>query len=169
MSQAHRPTWNPTQGRETKAGSQQISKLSLASHTKLKFRQSGQGSSSDVARRDLRAELVAAERVAQEKKRKSAGLPPSPGMNGALRIENGNGHGVDQNQDGEEDEETRKRRKLLEDAAELDRDDSDEEEGTSGIEKGKGKAVNGDTDAEDDDDDELVSMQMWDFKLMMLQ
>ena len=144
MSQAHRPTWNPTQGRETKAGSQQISKLSLASHTKLKFRQPGQGSSSDVSRRDLRAELLAAERVAQEKKRKAAGLPPLPGLNGALRIENGNGNALDG--EVEEDEETRKRRKVLEEAAELDKDDSDDDdEKTNGMNKGKSKAlVNGD-------------------------
>ena len=135
MSQAHRPTWNPTQGRETKAGSQQISKLSLASHTKLKFRQPGQGSTSDVARRDLRAELAAAERVADEKKRKAAGLPMLPGMDGALRIENGNGHG--KQVDDVEDEEVRKRRRVLEEAAELDKDDSDDEAPANGMDKGE--------------------------------
>ena len=157
MSQAHRPTWNPTQGRETKAGSHQISKLSLASHTKLKFRQPGQGSSSDVARRDLRGELAAAERVAQEKKRKAAGLPALSGANGALRIENGDG---DMQVDGLGDEEASKRRRVLEEAAELDRDDSEDEEekrvnkGENGVDKGKGRAVDGNGDADGDDDDE---------------
>lgn len=152
MSQAHRPTWNPTQGRETKAGSQQISKLSLAAHTKLKFRQPGQTTSSDVARRDLRAELAEAERIANEKKRKAKGLPPLPGMNGALRIE-GSGAG----EEAGEEEERAKRRKVLEEALEADKDDdSDDDEAEAGENrnregggKGKGKAVD-----DDDDDDE---------------
>jgi len=159
MSQAHRPTWNPTQGRETKAGSRQISKLSLASHTKLKFRQPGQGSSSDVQKRDLRVELAVAERVAQEKRRKAAGLPPLPGMNGALRIENGNGHSGENGVGGESgdgDEEARKRRRVLEETADLDKDDSYSE--ADGGDKGKGKAVTGDgavqADDDADDDDE---------------
>jgi protein CWC15 len=167
MSQAHRPTWNPTQGRETKAGSQQISKLSLASHTKLKFRQPGQTSSGDLARRDLKAELAAAERVATDKKRKAAGLPPLPPVAGSsLRIEGAGANGeTETEKESEEDEEARKRRKILEEAAELDRDDSDEEEEDkveSKVDKGKGKAVNGDEnedeeedeDEDDDDDDE---------------
>jgi protein CWC15 len=148
MSQAHRPTWNPTQGRETKAGSQQISKLSLASHTKLKFRQPGQTSTSDVARRDLKAELIAAERAANERKRKAAGLALLPEAESerenVLLIEG-------------EDDEARKRRKVLEEVAGLDRDDSDgEEEGGEGKGKGKGKGKadeEDEDDAEDDDDE----------------
>ncbi|KAL1405841.1 complexed with cef1p [Vanrija albida] len=144
MSQAHRPTWNPTMGKETKAGSQQISKLSLASHTKLKFRQPGQVTTSDVARRDLRAELAAAERAAQDKKRKAAGLPPLPPLAGAAAIENGES----------EDEERAKRRRILEEAAELDADDSDEEEEDGDKGKGKAPAVGEDDDDDDDDDDD---------------
>ncbi|TXT08837.1 hypothetical protein VHUM_02965 [Vanrija humicola] len=142
MSQAHRPTWNPTMGKETKAGSQQISKLSLASHTKLKFRQPGQVTASDVARRDLRAELAAAERAAQDKKRKAAGLPPLPPLAGAptAAIENGN----------DEDEERAKRRRILEEAAELDADDSDDDD----EEEEKGEKEEDDDDDEDDSDDD---------------
>ncbi|OCF35014.1 protein CWC15 [Kwoniella heveanensis BCC8398] len=154
MSQAHRPTWNPTQGRETKAGSQQVSKLALASHTKLKFRQPGQTNAGDVARRDLKAELAAAERAALDKKRKAQGLPPLPPAEGALRLTNGNGAG-----EGEEDEAAAKRRKILEEAAELDKDDEsdgEDEKRDGPVNKGKGKAVANDDDddeAEDDDDD----------------
>ncbi|WVQ84957.1 hypothetical protein IAT38_007121 [Cryptococcus sp. DSM 104549] len=145
MSQAHRPTWNPTQGRETKSGSQQISKLSLASHTKLKFRQPGQTNTSDVLRRDLKAELAAAERVALEKKRKAAGLPALAPVEGVLRIEAGKE---------EEDEAAAKRRKVLEETAEMDKDDeSDSEEEAVKVDKGKGKAVDEDEDDDDDDDD----------------
>ncbi len=126
-------------GRESKAGSQQVAKLALASHTKLKFRQPGQTTASDVARRDLRAELAAAERVAQDKKRKAAGLPPLPTSSVAGAIENGS-----------EDEAAAKRRKILEEAAELDRDDSDsddsDEEEENGGDKGKGKDVEEDSD-----------------------
>ena len=148
MSQAHRPTWNPKQGQESKAGSQQISKLSLASHTKLKFRQPGQDSSSEVARKDLRAELLVAERIAQEKKRKAAGLPPLPEIKGALRIEYAGGKVVGE---GDGDEEVRKRRKILEEAAELDRDDSDDDE-ADGVDKGKGKVAQNGGDEDDDDE-----------------
>ena len=146
MSQAHRPTWNPTLGRETKAGSQQISKLSLAQHTKLKFRQPGQNNSGDILRRDLKAELAVAERAANEKKRKAAGLPPLETISSDLRLENGAAEG------GEEDEAV-KRRKVLEEALEMDKDDSDDED--EGRDKGKGKAVDGEAAAgEDDDEDE---------------
>ncbi|BEI79625.1 hypothetical protein CcaverHIS002_0101540 [Cutaneotrichosporon cavernicola] len=127
MSQAHRPTWNPTMGRESKAGTQQVAKLALASHTKLKFRQPGQTTSSDVARRDLRAELAAAERVADDKKRKAAGLPPL-------------------------DEAAAKRRKVLQEAAELDRDDSSDEDDEDG-EKDEDDEGDSDDDSDSDDDD----------------
>lgn len=154
MSQAHRPTWNPAQGRETKAGSQQISKLSLAAHTKLKFRQPGQTNTSDVARRDLKAELLAAERAALDKKRKAEGLPPLAPLgsqqDGQLRIEGA--------RDGEEDEAAAKRRKILEEAAEMDKDDESESEEEEGESKGKGKAED---DEDEDDDDEWVFMILY--------
>ncbi|WVF68737.1 hypothetical protein IAT40_003509 [Kwoniella sp. CBS 6097] len=153
MSQAHRPTWNPTQGRETKAGSQQVSKLSLASHTKLKFRQPGQTNSGDVARRDLKAELAIAERNALDKKRKAQGLPPLPPIEGALRIT-----ATAANGDGQVDEEAAaaaKRRKVLEEAAEMDKDDESDDENAGGHkDKGKGKAAANDDDDDDDEEDD---------------
>lgn len=157
MSQAHRPTWNPAQGRETKAGSRQIAKLSLPSYTKLKFRQPGQTSTSEVLKRDLRAELAEAERKAAEKKRKAQGLSDfETAQNGSLRITNeqetGNGDG--------DDEEAVKRRKVLEEAADLDKDDDDDDDegggakNGAGVDKGKGRAVAVDEDADEDDDDD---------------
>jgi protein CWC15 len=151
MSQAHRPTWNPTQGRETKAGSRQVSKLSLPQYTKLKFRQPGQTSTSEVLKRDLKAELAEAERKAIEKKRKAAGLPDFEVANdGALRIE------------GEAQEDGKKRRVDGDAAEELnldeDKDDESDDEGAKngGVDKGKGKAVevNQDKDEDEDEDDE---------------
>ncbi|KAK4686145.1 protein CWC15, partial [Tremellales sp. Uapishka_1] len=144
MSQAHRPTWNPAMGRETKAGSQQVSKLQLPSHTKLKFRQPGQTSIKEVQRRDLRAELIEAERIASEKKRRAAGLPALAPVSNGLRIENG-------------EEESSKRRKV-EEELDLDKDDEEEGEGeANGVDKGKGKAVDQDADEEDDDDSDSDS------------
>jgi protein CWC15 len=146
MSQAHRPTWNPTQGRETKAGSRQVSKLSLPQYTKLKFRQPGQTSTSEVLKRDLKAELAEAERKAAEKKRKAAGLPDyETANNGALRIEGGD----------------EKKMKLDEDVEQVDldedKDDESDEEGAGAgdrVDKGKGKAVDLDQDEDEDDEDD---------------
>ncbi|KAK1925679.1 Pre-mRNA-splicing factor Cwf15/Cwc15 [Papiliotrema laurentii] len=149
MSQAHRPTWNPTLGRETKVGSQQVAKLSLAAHTKLKFRQPGQNNAGDIVRRDLKAELAAAERAAAEKKRKAAGLPPLPVVDGSLRIENGSGAAGED----EEDAAAAKRRKVLEEALEMDKDDSDDED-EAPVDKGKGKALDQDADEDEDEDED---------------
>lgn len=38
MSTAHRPTWDPAQGKDIKTGSRQFSARDMASQTKLKFR-----------------------------------------------------------------------------------------------------------------------------------
>lgn len=81
-----------------------------------------------------------------DKKRKAEGLPPLAPLesqrDGQLRIE-----GV---RDGEEDEAAAKRRKILEEAAEMDKDDESE----SDEEEGKGKAENDEDEDDDDDDDE---------------
>lgn len=151
-------------GRETKSGSQQVSKLALAAHTKLKFRQPGQTSRNDLAVRDLRAELLAAERAAVDKKRKAAGLPPLPVNSSSLRLENGDRSFSGEN-NGEDDKEGEneviKRRRILEEVGDLDKDDEEDEVdggvgGTSGKldgDKGKGKAATVD-EGEDDDEDE---------------
>lgn len=134
---------DPAQGREIKGGSRQFSNKDLAAHTKLKFRQPGQTSSSDIARVDLRAQLLVAERAAVDKKRKAQGLPALPPLvlpgQEVRAIEGGVGGE-------EEDEESRKRRKVLEEAVALDRDDDDDDdddeaEGSFKRDKGKGKAV----------------------------
>ena len=145
----HRPTWNPTQGRETKSGSRQVSKLAAAAHTKLKFRQPGQTNQGDVQRRDLKAELAAAERVAEDKKRKAAGLPPLPPLptaGSSLQI---------QDTPAEDEGDRAKRRKLLEEALEADKDDDSDSESEEEKEDGNEKADNDDDD-DDEDSDEYV-------------
>lgn len=135
MSTAHRPTWDPAQAKDVKGGSRQFSVRDMAAHTKLKFRQPGQTSVDEVKKRDLRAELLAAEAEAKEKKRKAEGKPP-------LAVENGSAA----------DDEANKRRKLLQEALEMDKDEDEDEEKHS--EKGEKDGQDEDDDDEDDDDDD---------------
>jgi len=134
MSTAHRPTWDPAQAKDTKSGSRQYSARDVPSQTKLKFRQPGQSSSSDVLRKDLRAELLAAEAEARDKKRKAEGKPIE-GPSSSMAIED--------SKEGVVDDEANKRRKVLQDALELDKDDEDDED----------KDDDDDSDEEQDEDD----------------
>ncbi|KAH6910410.1 Cwf15/Cwc15 cell cycle control protein [Coprinopsis sp. MPI-PUGE-AT-0042] len=170
MSTAHRPTWDPAQAKDSKAGSRQFSVRDMAAHTKLKFRQVGQTSASEVSKRDLRAELLAAEREAVNKKRKAEGKPPLPELEASKPVGAITNGGSSIAEGGAEaGEESNKRRKLLQEALELDKDDDDEESGSEGegkekkADKGKGKAKDEDqnmseeeedSDEDDDDDDE---------------
>ncbi|CCM03947.1 uncharacterized protein FIBRA_06100 [Fibroporia radiculosa] len=140
MSTAHRPTWDPAQAKDVKGGSRQFSVRDMAAHTKLKFRQPGQTAVNEVARRDLRAELLVAEQEARERKRKAEGKP-------ALAVENGRN---------DEGEDANKRRKLLQEALALDRDDDEDEDAGEKAEKDSRGGKGGDDDAanEDDDDDD---------------
>ncbi|KAL1759844.1 Pre-mRNA-splicing factor Cwf15/Cwc15 [Schizophyllum commune] len=142
MSTAHRPTWDPAQAKDVKGVSRQFSVRDMASHTKLKFRQAGQTSQDEVKKRDLRAELFAAELEAKNKKRKAEGKPP-------LAIESGTSESG-------QDEESNKRRKLLQEALEADKDsDDEEEEGEEGEKKSKaGDAEEDEEDDSDEDEDE---------------
>jgi len=146
MSTAHRPTWDPAQAKDVKGGSRQFSVRDMAAHTKLKFRQPGQTSTSEVSKRDLRAELLAAEAEAKEKKRKADGRP-------APAIENGSAAPAD--------EEANKRRKLLQEALEMDKDDDENEDGSeSGEQKGEEKVGSDDDDEDEDEDDEDESAEL---------
>ncbi|KLO09716.1 Cwf15/Cwc15 cell cycle control protein [Schizopora paradoxa] len=153
MSTAHRPTWDPAQAKEVKGGSRQFSVRDMASHTKLKFRQHGQTSTAEVSKRDLRAELLAAEEEARERKRKAEGKPSS-----SLAIESA---------PEQADDEANKRRKMLQQALELDKDDDDDEDededekkngsgegGSKGKEDGSGDEDKDDDDDEDDEDED---------------
>ena len=75
MTTAHRATYNPAKG-GTARGEGDLGKLSkqyssrdLPSHTKLKYRQSGQNAPDEISRRDLRRELEDRERTARSEKR----------------------------------------------------------------------------------------------------
>ncbi|KAF5375507.1 hypothetical protein D9615_009183 [Tricholomella constricta] len=136
MSTAHRPTWDPAQAKDVKGGSRQFSVRDMAAHTKLKFRQQGQTSTDEVKKRDLRAELLAAEQEAKNKKRKAEGKPPLPVEGGPA------------------DDEANKRRKLLQEALDMDKDDDDDEEDDKKADKDEeGGSDEDDSDEEDDEDD----------------
>jgi len=163
MSTAHRPTWDPAQAREVKGGSRQYSVRDMAAHTKLKFRQPGQTSVSEVKKVNLRAELLVAEAEARAKKRKAAGLPVEDVSPVVPMIE---------------DEESNKRRKVLQDALEMDKDADSDEDDDADADDSKGGEANGDhtksgengndvgddnnededEDEDDDDEDETAEL-----------
>ncbi|TCD64779.1 hypothetical protein EIP91_003639 [Steccherinum ochraceum] len=147
MSTAHRPTWDPAQAKDVKGGSRQFSVRDMAAHTKLKFRQAGQTSAAEVSKLDLRAELLAAEAEARDKKRKAEGKPP-------LAVENGSAAPAGEVTG---DEESNKRRKLLQEALELDKDDDDDEEEEDN-EKKDDKDEDEDDDDEDDEEDDTAEL-----------
>ena len=61
MTTAHRPTFDPARGKDAQRGPAYHQRL-LPAHKALKFRQATQGTTSEHATRDLRAELLRAER-----------------------------------------------------------------------------------------------------------
>eukprot|EP00239_Pterosperma_sp_CCMP1384_P004594 CAMPEP_0197849810 /NCGR_PEP_ID=MMETSP1438-20131217/13290_1 /TAXON_ID=1461541 /ORGANISM="Pterosperma sp., Strain CCMP1384" /LENGTH=233 /DNA_ID=CAMNT_0043462659 /DNA_START=180 /DNA_END=881 /DNA_ORIENTATION=- len=74
MTTAHRPTWAPAKGKEEEGGyrmfgaSKQYSSRDAPSHTKLKERADGQGSTRDLKARDLKEELEERESKHQKKR-----------------------------------------------------------------------------------------------------
>ena len=89
------------------------------------YRQPGQTSTADVKKRDLRAELLAAEAKARNKKRKAEGKPLlEEDVRMAAPIE----EAPKEVTPAVEDDEANKRRKLLQEALEMDKDDDEDDE-----------------------------------------
>ncbi|KAI0266071.1 Pre-mRNA-splicing factor Cwf15/Cwc15 [Gloeopeniophorella convolvens] len=106
----------------------------IIAHTKLKFWQPGQTSVDKVQKRNLCAELLAAEAEARAKKRKATGLPVEGEAAPLAAIEDGEANTL---------------RNVLQDAPEMDKDaDSGEEE------EAEGSKGDGDEDGKGDDDDD---------------
>jgi len=121
----------------------------MAAHTKLKFRQPGQTSTDEVKKRDLRAELLAAEAEARNKKRKAQGKPPlEEDVRKAVAIEAAN-DGTPAAEDGE----ANKRRKLLQEALEMDKDDEAEDE-----DEEKNTEDGDESDEESEEEDDTVEL-----------
>ncbi|KAI5477775.1 Cwf15/Cwc15 cell cycle control protein, partial [Pseudohyphozyma bogoriensis] len=134
MSSAHRPTWEPAQGKDSRANSRIVSAKDLASHTRLKFRQAGQGSTAEISRRDLKMELLEAERQARIKRGVEVADEPAKPV------------GLITGAEGQ--------KRILVDVVGLDADDSDDEEDEDKADKGKGKAkaVESEDDSEEEED-----------------
>ena len=88
MTTAARPPFEPARGGRGKgegdlsAMSKQYSSRDLPSHTKLKHRQSGQGTAEETRERDFRKELEEKEKVAKEKK--TGAIVREPGESGCF-------------------------------------------------------------------------------------
>ncbi|KAL1305929.1 hypothetical protein AAFC00_004071 [Neodothiora populina] len=178
MTTAHRPTFDPARGKDAQRGPAYHQRL-LPAHKTLKFRQATQGTTAENAGRDLRAELLRAERRHYAKKE---GREPSPeeedddattlaiegfvktqhdgadvarGIKRPLETEAGNGAEAGE---GEEDYET-KRRRVLEQTRVI---DAESDSGASGSDKDdddEDDDSDEDSDDDDDDDEELNLMR----------
>ncbi|KAI4726438.1 Cwf15/Cwc15 cell cycle control protein [Aureobasidium sp. EXF-10728] len=161
MTTAHRPTFDPARGKDSLRGPGYHQRL-LPAHKTLKFRQATQGTTDEHSARDLRAELLRAERrhfakkegreLSPEEEEQSAPQlaleqASSDGKNLKRNLEDGAGGEA---QDGEQDEEDyeAKRRRVLEETRDVDADSDDASEEDSDS-----------SDDEDDDDDEAELMR----------
>ncbi|KAK3995975.1 Pre-mRNA-splicing factor Cwf15/Cwc15 [Cladorrhinum sp. PSN332] len=156
MTTAHRPTFDPARGKEALRGPAYHQRL-LPAYTQLKFRQPGQGGDGDdnySSRRDLRAELEAAEQ-AHFAKVKGIPLPSDSEPNNSnsssskrpLQIDSGN----PDNNDEEEDQEA-KRRRILQETRDIDAD-------SSGPDGSSSDSENDSDDDDSDSDDEDAELQ----------
>lgn len=143
MTTAHRPTFDPAQGKEALRGPAYHQRL-LPAYTQLKFRQPGQGGDADADEpRDLRAELLAAE-AAHFAKKNGTPLPPvggddSEGVTAKRPMEITSG---------EEEDSDAKRRRILEETRDIDADSEEDDDDDDS-----------DDSSDDDSDDEEAELQ----------
>lgn len=115
MTTAARPTFDPARGgtgrseNDLGALSKQYSSRDLPGHTKLKYRQDGQNSATDVKNRDFRRELEDRERQSRDKRdrgRGESGNASSSSNTKRLRIEQAPASNIDADDpvDDEDDE-----------------------------------------------------------------
>ncbi|CEL01052.1 Putative Cwf15/Cwc15 cell cycle control family protein [Aspergillus calidoustus] len=140
MTTAHRPTFDPAQGKEALRGPAYHQRL-LPAHKHLKTRQLGQGTEGESHQRDLRAELLQAEAAHFAKKR---GIPvdetTSESATPKRQLEGpSNGNAEIDEEDGEA-----KRRRILEETRDIDADSDGSEEESS--------------EEESDDEDEAAEL-----------
>ncbi|KAI9280587.1 Pre-mRNA-splicing factor Cwf15/Cwc15 [Umbelopsis sp. AD052] len=135
MTTAARPTFDPAKGSDNKRPTFQWGSRDLPAHTKLKYRQPGQGTSDEIADRDLlKEELRRGEREHYEALEREKG-----GFVSTQRRVLPSG-------DDDTDDPEERRQRLLAEAeklAALDKDDSDDDDSNSD-----------DSSDEDDDDDD---------------
>ncbi|KAJ5855510.1 uncharacterized protein N7529_009454 [Penicillium soppii] len=141
MTTAHRPTFDPAQGKEALRGPAYHQRL-LPAHTHLKTRQPGQGGDADAAPRDLRAELLKAEAAHFAKKNGAPAEQPTIEELAPKRQLEAAPEGTDGGVQ-EEDPEA-KRRRILEESRDIDADSDGSEEDSS--------------DEDSDDEDEAAEL-----------
>ena len=167
MTTAHRPTFDPARGKEAARGEAYHQRL-LPAHKTLKFRQATQGAPDEQAKRNLRAELLKAERVHFAKKEGRA-LPedededddggegseraaieaasdgPSGGVKRKLSdADGGDSHEPGADGDPDEDYESKKRR-VLEETKDIDADSAS-------------SASSSESDSDSDSEDETAEL-----------
>ncbi|KAL1839121.1 hypothetical protein VTJ49DRAFT_1852 [Mycothermus thermophilus] len=187
MTTAHRPTFDPARGKEALRGPAYHQRL-LPAYTQLKYRQPGQGGEADGSKRDLRAELEAAE-AAHYAKLKGAPIPgaddssdnagasgPSSST-GKRPLALTSGRNAKGGGDQEEEDPEAKRRRILAETRDIDADDdsssssdsdSDSDAGPSaknnkngdnGADDGASDSSSDSSDDSDSDDDEEAELQ----------
>ncbi len=143
MTTAHRPTFDPARGKEAARGEAYHQRL-LPAHKTLKFRQQTQGTADEQAKRNLKAELLRAERAhyakiegrelpeveddSEDERREVKGAIEAPGKRKLGDVEGGGGEAEAEGEDYEA-----KRRRVLDETKDLDAssssdNNSDEEE-----------------------------------------
>ncbi|KAF8941132.1 Pre-mRNA-splicing factor Cwf15/Cwc15 [Dissophora ornata] len=155
MTTAARPTFDPARGKGSQAPTRIYSSRDLASHTKLKFRQSGQTSQDELNRLDLKSQLLKAEQDHYEKVNKvtklASGLSNSFKDNDDEELQqNTIGGAVDSSAS---ETPLERKRRLLKEAKRLDKDDSDED----GSDKNS-DSDSDDSDSDDDDEDDTAEL-----------
>ncbi|KAG0051055.1 hypothetical protein BGZ83_004133 [Gryganskiella cystojenkinii] len=157
MTTAARPTFDPARGKGSQAPTRIYSARDLASHTKLKFRQSGQTTQDELNRLDLKAQLQKAEQDHYEKVNKTTKL--AAGLSNSFK-DNGDDDDEEtsnQNKGGassssapaSEETPLERKRRLLKEAERLDKDDSD----NSDSDKSGDDSDSDESDSDDDEDD----------------
>ncbi|ORZ27472.1 Pre-mRNA-splicing factor Cwf15/Cwc15 [Lobosporangium transversale] len=159
MTTAARPTFDPARGKGSQAPTRIYSSRDLASHTKLKYRKSGQTAQDELNRLDLKAQLLKAEQNHFEKVKRTTKL--AEGLSNSFKDDDDDD--VDDNKDttkkigssatrsSEEPAETplERKRRLLKEAERLDKDDSDSDDS----DKGSDESDSDESDSDDDEDD----------------
>ena len=160
MTTAHRPTFDPARGKDAARGEAYHQRL-LPAHKTLKFRQATQGAPDEQARRDLKAELLKAERAHYAKSQGRAlpedededEGPPTVEVRGAIEAgvkrklgdANGDGGGAeDQDAWAEEEDYESKKRRVLEETKDIDADSASSSESSE--------------ESDDDEEDETAEL-----------
>lgn len=166
MTTAHRPTFDPARGKEAARGEAYHQRL-LPAHKTLKFRQQNQGAPDEQAKRDLKAELLKAEREHFAKK-EGRRLPDSEddeneddlpakvaveGSNGKKRKLGDDSSGAaNEDADAEVEDYEAKKRRVLEETKNID--------ASSESESGSEDEEESDSDEESDDEEGALAREL---------